>query len=284
MTAALRTELRPLFRILPGAKIQAVAERLAMLASTDGVLRHGVCDVKLAAAAGCSPKTAQRTRRYLEAAELLRTVPGSGRTRTQYQWNLPAARALLQGPDLPPLTGEGGREGGQQGVIVWGLSPQWAGRAPRGAARSISVTVMRALCDAVRKIRPDWNVAGIMAATGRALRNGATLDRLRTALLAIARAADSRTPMRVAADGWWWDEKDGRHTSPPQTRRAATPTPSPRREQRKPLQRKPTHHHPTREGRLDEGGGHPGSDVMTEGGRSMPPDFRARIAAARRRS
>lgn len=219
MTGPLISELRPLFAVvLSGPAVQRAAEELIRMADADGCLRFGRLDRKVMEQAGVSESTLKRARRELRAHGLLAYLSGIGHRCTQYAWNLQRARELLT-KIVTPRRGHGR---GQHVSDQKEIGP-WRGRAPHGPAGGWDATAMDVLVTDVRAIRPAWNVRGIRAAAARSLRNGATMQTLRPALLSVARAGDSRTPMRVSANGWWWDAADARHQTPPPYQRAATP-------------------------------------------------------------
>lgn len=238
MTTRLREQLDPIFRRLPGRKLHAVARELATLCRDDGTLTYGkALHATLAERAGCSVKTVQRLPKALPPG-LLEYVPGLGHAASGWRFNLAVAASLLAGITATQMAStQTGRGSGQHDVILGSSPRRWGGTAPRGPAGWWDRRRMDQLVTEVQKLRPAWTAGGIVAAAVRALRNGATMERLRRALLAVARAGDSAFPMRVVSNGWWWDQgserwhadpaagpqeqdaPDKRHTRPPAYRR-----------------------------------------------------------------
>jgi hypothetical protein len=63
----------------------------------------------------------------------------------------------------------------------------------------------------IRRLRPDWKPWLIRGAFDRALaKPSVSFDRAADAFRAVAAAPDSRQPIRVIENGWWWDESDTR--------------------------------------------------------------------------
>lgn len=214
MTQRLLKKLDPLFRELPGHKLHRVARELATLCRDDGTLTYGkVRHSVLAARAGCSEKTVQRLPKSLPPG-LLEYVPGVGHAASYWRFDLVVAARLLAAVPLLLSTGTG--HGSRQHDGSSRSSPRRFGAtAPRGPAGWWDRKRMDHLVRDVQAVRPAWTPGGIVAAAVRALRNGATMARLRQALLAVARAGDSLYPMRVVSNGWWWHQGSVRWQADP---------------------------------------------------------------------
>lgn len=205
MTAATVALVRPHLGEAPKST-RIIIRRLAALTPAAGQLRFGVADARLMRDTGYSESAVRRARRWAIQADLLEVISGIGHKATKYTWKLAA------------LAAQSGQQSVQDEHGHGSLEPP---------AKS-----MRAAVEAVRELRPDWHAPGIAWTLVRARRKGATLERALQALLAVARADDSRSPARVLSDGWWWDENDPRRTGAPRPaaaveapRHAAAPSP-----------------------------------------------------------
>jgi hypothetical protein len=192
MTAATVALVRPHLAEAPRST-RTVIRRLAALTPASGQLQYAVADARLMRDTGLSESAVRRARRWAVAAGLLEAVSGIGHRATRYRWRLAQ-------PDAALLTTQSVRGSGQPAHAHGSLE------APQKS--------MRAAVQAVRELRPDWHAPGIAWTLTRARRRGASLQRALAALLAVARAKDTRSPARALSDGWWWDEQDPRHTAP----------------------------------------------------------------------
>lgn len=205
MTAATVALVRPHLGDAPKST-RTIIRRLAALTPAGGQLAYGVADKRLMRDTGYSESAVRRARRWAVDAGLLDVVSGIGHKATKYTWLLVDAAADLAA------------QSGQQSV-----QPEHAHGSLEPPAKC-----MRAAVAAVRELRPDWQTAGIAWTLVRARRKGATLQRALAALLAVARASDSRSPARVLSDGWWWDESDPRRSgAAPAAAPAQAPASSP---------------------------------------------------------
>lgn len=60
-------------------------------------------------------------------------------------------------------------------------------------------------------LRPTWKPHLVEGAAARAVSKALTPQRAAIALLCVASDPDSRMPIRVLENGWWWDENDTRY-------------------------------------------------------------------------
>jgi hypothetical protein len=191
VTAATVALVRPHLAEAPRST-RTIIRRLAALTPAGGQLQYAVADARLMRDTGLSESAVRRARRWAVAAGLLEAVSGIGHRATRYRWRLTQPGA--------ELTTQSVRGSGQ---------PEHA-HGSLGAPQQS----MRTAVQAVRELRPDWHAPGIAWTLTRARRRGASLQRALAALLAVARAGDTRSPARVLTDGWWWDAGDPRHTAP----------------------------------------------------------------------